>query len=73
MKSYFILGIILLSLLHSYAYAEGFDFDNPNLDKPQENKNAKKNTSDVSLGSFGGLNFGVLFDERYMVTGGNAP
>jgi hypothetical protein len=73
MKSYFILGIVLLSLIHSYAHAEGFDFDNPNLDKPEKNKNAKKNANDVSLGSFGGLNFGVLFDERYMVNGGNAP
>lgn len=53
-----------------FAKAQGFDFDNPNLDKPAV-KSEKK--SDIALGDFGGLNLGVLFDVRYMAVGNNAP
>ncbi len=74
MKNYFILIFVLFSFIcERQAFAQGFDFDSPNLDKPKEKSSDKKNTSDLSLGSFGGLNFGVLFDERYMAAGGNAP
>jgi hypothetical protein len=55
--------------LPSLAAAQGFDFDTPNLDKTP----AKKSTPDIPLGSFGGLNLGVLFDVRYMASGDNAP
>ena len=66
----FFSGIVLFALICSeYADAQGFDFDNPNLDKPQE----KKNGNDISLGSFGGLNLGVLFDVRYLVIGDHSP
>ena len=70
MKSYFISLIILLSF-NSFVtvQAQELNFDSPNLDKAQE----KENKNDFSLGSYGGLNFGVLFDERYLVTGKNAP
>ena len=71
MKSLFISGIMLIGFCFSNSVkAQEFDFDNPNLDKPAE-KNTKKN--DISLGDFGGLNLGVLFDVRYMTTGTNAP
>lgn len=70
MKSIFIfLALIVSSINLNNAHAQGFDFDSPNLDKPQE----MKNTNDVSLGSFGGLNLGVLFDVRYMAIEGNSP
>ncbi len=49
--------------------AEGLDLSNPNLDQAPE----KKSSGDVPLGSFGNLNFGVLFDIRYMDAGDNAP
>ena len=71
MKHLIISGIILAGLCFSvHAKAQEFDFDNPNIGKPAE-KNTKKD--DVSLGDFGGLNLGVLFDVRYMATGNNAP
>lgn len=54
----------------NYANAQEFNFDSPNLDKPPE-KSEKK--ADISLGDFGGLNLGVLFDVRYMAVGSNAP
>lgn len=74
MRNNFLAPTLLFCLLFSFfnlnhAYSQALDFEAPNLDKPQEGKNK----NDVSLGSFGGLNFGVLFDVRYMVTGDNAP
>ena len=53
----------------SHGQSQDFDFSKPNLDKPQE----KKSANDIPLGSFGGLNLGVLFDVRYMTIGSNAP
>ena len=74
MRTFFISAIILGSFIcEGQAFAQGFDFDSPNLDKPQEKKNESKNANDLSLGSFGGLNFGVLFDVRYLKSGDNAP
>lgn len=71
MKSLLISGIILLSLCFSnYGQAQEFDFESPNLDKPPEKTDKK---SDISLGDFGGLNLGLLFDIRYMRVGNNAP
>ena len=65
-----IFGIALFFLIWtSHAIAQGFDFENPNLDKPQE----KKSGNDLQLGSFGGLNLGVLFDVRYLAIDGNSP
>lgn len=70
MRVSLISAFILCSLIFKgQAFGQGFDFDNPNLDKPKESKNK----NDISLGSFGGLNLGVLFDVRYMAAGGNAP
>ena len=66
MKIYFISALILFSFK---VFSQELNLDSPNLDKPQE----KTNKNDISLGSFGGLNLGVLFDERYMAAGNNAP
>lgn len=49
--------------------AQEFDFGSPQLDKPAE-KDVK---NDVPLGTFGGLNLGLLFDVRYMAVGPNVP
>ena len=71
MKNLLITGIIVFGLYFSNdVKAQEFDFDNPNLGKPSEKKEKK---DDISLGDFGGLNLGVLFDVRYMAVGGNAP
>lgn len=65
MNLFFVSAVIFCFLIcEGRVFAQGFDFDNPNLDKPQENKNK----NDISLGSFG-----VLFDARYMMAGDNAP
>lgn len=70
MNKFFILTFVVsFSSVGNLLFAQGFDFDNPNLDKPQESKNK----TDLSLGAFGGLNFGLLFDVRYMMAGNNAP
>lgn len=70
MKRLFLFGVILLGACFSnYGQAQEFDFESPNLGKPPE-KEAK---NDIPLGSFGGLNLGVLFDVRYMAVGANAP
>ena len=61
--------VSLMMILTCFAEAQEFDFESPNLDRPQE----KKPSSDIPLGSFGGLNLGVLFDLRYMSIGGNSP
>ena len=71
MKIFFILILFFYNLYFSnYSMAQEFDFDNPNLDKPAEKIDKK---SDISIGDFGGLNLGVLFDIRYMAVGNNAP
>lgn len=62
------LGVIALSNLTS---AQEFDFSNPNIDAAPVKVEGKKD--DISIGSFGGLNLGVLFDVRYMAVGSNAP
>ncbi|MBY0415851.1 MAG: hypothetical protein K2Q18_16890, partial [Bdellovibrionales bacterium] len=62
------LAVVFL-ICHNIAYGQQLDFDSPNIDKPQE----KKKVNDISLGELGGLNFGLLFDERYMVVGKNSP
>ena len=59
----------ILIVVSSVTKAQEFDFGNPNLDQAPK-KEAK---SDLPIGSVGGLNFGVLFDVRYMRVGSNAP
>ena len=55
----------------NFAKAQEFDLESPNLDKPVDKKEKKKD--DIAVGDLGGLNFGVLFDVRYMAVGNNAP
>lgn len=70
MKRAFVPIAIIVGICFSpEAWAQEFDFGNPNLDQAPK-KEAK---ADVPLGSFGGLNFGVLFDARYMKVGSSAP
>lgn len=70
MRNFINVGIILFGFLISkYSNAQGFDFGSPNLDKPE----GKKNGADISLGSYGKLNLGLLFDVRYLVISDNAP
>ena len=64
-----LISILLSMIITTMARAQAFDFETPTLDKPEE----KKPASDIPLGSFGGLNLGVLFDLRYMSVGGNSP
>ena len=72
MKRLIILTVMFFSFCFSnFAAAQGFDLESPNLDKPAEKKETKKD--DIGIGDFGGLNFGVLFDVRYMAVGNNAP
>ncbi len=63
--------LVLCLCFSNFAKAQGFDLESPNLDKPVDNKEKKKD--DIAVGDFGGLNFGVLFDVRYMAVGNNAP
>ena len=71
MKKLFVLALFLSgSFFAKSVSAQGFDFSDPKIDKAPA-KEAKKD--DISLGSFGGLNLGVLFDLRYMKVGPNAP
>ena len=66
MKKLSVLGIIFLGNLFSVlAQAQEFDFSNPKIDKAPV-KEVKKD--DIPLGSFGGLNLGLLFDVRYTHT-----
>ncbi len=71
MKKFSLLGVFLIgSFFANSVNAQGFDFTDPKIDKAPA-KEAKKD--DIPLGSFGGLNLGVLFDLRYMTVGSNAP
>ncbi len=69
-KLVFLTGILMGSLFVCSAPAQEFDFSNPKIDKAPQGESKK---ADISLGSFGGLNLGVLFDVRYMAVGPRAP
>ena len=71
MKIFLRLILFFFSLYFSNSsQAQEFDFDSPNLDKSAPATDKK---SDISIGEFGGLNLGLLFDIRYMAVGDNAP